>query len=143
MRRCITGNAGAQVLASHLDKCHPRGTPPLQGECRRFEPVSTTVFLRPGVQFKSVERDSSLADGDHAHAGTHQLVEDILVDAQVGRRDAGEEVAVEMPVAWAKASPISPKKTMVAKCELARMRMLQPCDLRRRRAADCHRTALN
>ena len=50
--------------------------------------VAPTVFLRPGVEFKSVERDPSLTDRDHAHARPHQLVEAILVHAQVRRSDA-------------------------------------------------------
>ena len=50
--------------------------------------VAATVFLRPGIQFKSVERDSALTNHDHADAWSHQLVEGILVHAQVRRSDA-------------------------------------------------------
>ena len=50
--------------------------------------VAATVFLRPGIQFKSVEGNSPLADRDHAHRRPHQLVEGILVHAQVRRSDA-------------------------------------------------------
>jgi len=49
--------------------------------------VAATVFLRPGIQFKSVERNAPFADRDHAHTRSYQLIERILVHAQVRWRN--------------------------------------------------------
>jgi hypothetical protein len=44
------------------------------------------MFLRPGVEFKAVERDTLHADGDIRELGTYISVESILVHPQIPRR---------------------------------------------------------
>src|SRR6266403_5178587 len=50
--------------------------------------VAATVFLRPGIEFKSVERNPPIADWNHAHIRPHQLVEGVLVHPEIGGGEA-------------------------------------------------------
>jgi hypothetical protein len=45
--------------------------------------VALTVLLRPVIQFKPIEGDGALAQGDDRDAGTYELIEEVLVHPQV------------------------------------------------------------
>jgi len=56
--------------------------------CLRFTgttAVARTVCIDPGIQLHSIERDSSIADGDLMHKGAYLTIKAIAIHAQVGR----------------------------------------------------------
>jgi hypothetical protein len=51
-------------------------------------PVAALIVVGPGIEVKTVERDSLRADGDHVQERTNVAIEAIFVHAEIGRRVA-------------------------------------------------------